>query len=87
MDYNQLKVRILGFFHASDEYESAQILTLLSSEGLKPKDKAVEMALLRYWRQGLLARTRRQRRFYYRLTERGLGRREWLLKTMRSSEA
>ncbi len=87
MDYNQLKLRILGFFHGSEEYESAQILQLLSKHGLKLKDKAVDMALLRYWRQGLLARTRRQRRFYYRLTERGLARREWLSKTMRSSEA
>ena len=43
-------------------------------------DKAVEMALLRYWRQGLLSRSRRAGRFQYALTERGLARKEWLLK-------
>ena len=88
MDYNQLKLRILGLFKLSEEYESAQILRLVSIQrNARHTDKAIEMALLRYWRQGLLKRTRRQRRFYYTLTERGLARRNWLGKTMESSEA
>ncbi len=88
MDYNQLKLRILGLFKASEEYESAQVLKLvLKAEDLKHTDKAIEMALLRYWRQGLLKRTRRKGRFYYTLSERGMTRRDWLLKTMGSSEA
>ncbi len=88
MDYNQLKLRILGLFKPSEEYESAQVLQLVSrAEDLKHTDKAIEMALLRYWRQGLLKRTRRHGRFYYTLSERGVARKDWLLKTMGSSEA
>lgn len=87
LDYNQLKLRILGYLKFAKEYDSAQVLRFLSKEGVGHSDKAVEMALLRYWRQGLLARTRRSRRFYYSLTERGLARREWLEKAMHSSEA
>ncbi len=88
MDYNQLKLKILGLFKPTLEYESAQILNLVSTEsGSKHTDKAIEMALLRYWRQGLFKRTWRQGRFYYTLTEKGQARREWLLKTTGSSGA
>jgi len=87
MDYNQLKLKILRLFKSSEEYESAQILKLASAGDGKHTDKAIEMALLRYWRQGLLKRARRQGRFYYTLTERGLARRDWLLKTRGTSEA
>ena len=88
MDYNQLKLKILEFFQKSEEYESAQILNLVvTATGSEHRDKAIEMALLRYWRQGLLKRARRGGRFYYTLTERGKARREWLRKVMVSSEA
>jgi DNA-binding transcriptional regulator PaaX len=81
MNYNELKVRVLGLFEATEELDSFKIRQLLASkETLKLNDKAVEMALLRYWRQGLLSRTRRAGRFQYTLTERGLARKEWLLK-------
>ena len=81
MNYNELKIRILGLFEPSQEFDSLKIRELLASEkSLKLTDKAVEMALLRYWRQGLLSRTRRRSRFQYALTERGLARKEWLLK-------
>ena len=87
MDYNQLKLRILQSFRDTVEYDSAQVLHLLLDGGLSHKDKAVEMALMRYWRQGLLSRIRRGGRFYYRVTERGVARREWLSKTLKPSEA
>lgn len=76
-------------FEGDKELDSAQVLELLSSEKRAANgDKAVEMALLRYWRQGLLGRTRRGGRFYYKLTGRGVSRREWLTKVMRGpSEA
>jgi len=81
MNYNELKIRILGFFEPPLELDSLKIRELLATEkSLKLTDKAVEMALLRYWRQGLLSRTRRGGRFQYTLTERGLARKEWLLK-------
>ncbi len=88
MDHNQLKLKILGLFRPTLEYESAQVLSMLSNEsGSKHTNKAIEMALLRYWRQGLFKRTRRQGRFYYSLTEKGQARKEWLLKTTGPSEA
>lgn len=83
MDYNQLKVRILSLMDQAKELDSVQIGERLASDGLRGHgEKALEMALLRYWRQGLLSRTRRGRRFYYQLTERGKARREWLLKSL-----
>jgi len=81
MNYNELKIRILGLFEPTQELNSLKIRELLAADTtLKLTDKAVEMALLRYWRQGLLNRTRRAGRFQYALTERGLARKEWLLK-------
>jgi DNA-binding transcriptional regulator PaaX len=81
MNYNELKVHVLNLLESTNELDSFKIRQLLATEEtLKLTDKAVEMALLRYWRQGLLSRTRRAGRFQYALTERGLARREWLLK-------
>ena len=81
MDYNQLKICVLSLFEPTKEFDSLKIRQLLATERtLKLTDKAVEMALLRYWRQGLLSRSRRAGRFQYALTERGLARKEWLLK-------
>jgi DNA-binding transcriptional regulator PaaX len=87
MDYNQLKLKILELFNKSMEYESSQVLALASKKDARHSDKAIEMALLRYWRQGLLRRERRGGRFYYSLSERGEARRTWLRSTMESSEA
>lgn len=82
MDYNQLKVRVLSIFGASSEYTSTEVRKILAEQGVKEHgEKALEMALLRYWRQGLLSRTRKAGRYYYMLTERGTARRNWLLKT------
>jgi hypothetical protein len=81
MNYNELKIRILGLFEPTQEFDSFKIRKLLETEKTPQlTDKAVEMALLRYWRQGLLSRTRRAGRFQYALTERGIARKEWLLK-------
>jgi len=81
MDYNELKIRVLSLFEASSELNSQKVCNLLSVMKVELSDKAVEMALLRYSRQGLLSRTRRSGRFHYRLTEKGLARRTWLSKT------
>ncbi len=82
MDYNELKIRILSIVDTSSEYDSVQIRERLASEGIRSQgEKAVEMALLRYWRQGLFSRRRMGRRFYYRLTERGVARKNWLMRT------
>jgi DNA-binding transcriptional regulator PaaX len=80
MDYNELKIRVLNLFEASGELDSERVRTHLVRAKIELSDKAVEMALLRYFRQGLFSRTRRSGRFQYRLTEKGLARRVWLLK-------
>ena len=88
MDYNQLKLMILELFKKSEEYESAQVLEFITSKKrAEHRDKAIEMALMRYWRQGLLKRERRSGRFFYSLSERGEARRAWLRSAMGSSEA
>lgn len=81
MDYNELKVRVLGLFQPDHELSSLKIRELLSRDtALSLTDKAVEMALMRYWRHGLLSRNRRGRYFHYSLTERGVARLAWLRK-------
>jgi predicted transcriptional regulator len=80
MDYNELKIRVLSLFEPSGELDSENVRTQLVGAKTELSDKAVEMALLRYFRQGLLSRTRRSGRFQYRLTEKGVARRVWLSK-------
>jgi len=80
MDYNELKILVLGLFEESAELDSEKVRTHLAGTRIELSDKAVEMALLRYFRQGLLSRTRRSGRFQYRLTEKGAARRIWLSK-------
>ena len=80
MDYNELKIRVLSLFEPSGELDSENVRTHLAGAKIELSDKAVEMALLRYFRQGLLSRTRRSGRFQYRLTEKGVARRIWLSK-------
>ena len=81
MDYNELKIRVLSLFEASGELDSEKVRFRLLGAKNELSDKAVEMALLRYFRQGLLSRTRRSGRFQYRMTEKGLARRVWLSKS------
>ena len=81
MHYNELKVRVLGLFQPEHELSSLKVRELLSSDNtLNLTDKAIEMALMRYWRQGLLSRNRRGRFFHYSLNERGAARLAWLRK-------
>ncbi len=78
LEHNQLKIRILKLI-GSGHQDSHQIRELLKKgESLDLSQRAVEMALLRYWRQGLLKRERKGRRFTYVLTARGGARRDWL---------
>ena len=80
MDYNQLKIRVLALFQGSHELASNEIRTLLLESKMQLSDRAVKMALMRYTRQGLLARSKKKGRFHYSLTAKGLARRAWLSK-------
>jgi len=81
LDYNQLKIRVLALFRGSEELASDNIRTLLRESQIELSDKAVKMALMRYTRQGILARGKRAGLFRYRLTEKGVARRDWLAQT------
>jgi DNA-binding transcriptional regulator PaaX len=81
LDYNQLKIRVLALFKGSEELVSDDIRTLLRESKIELSDKAVKMALMRYTRQGILARNKKAGLFRYRLTEKGSARRDWLAKT------
>jgi DNA-binding transcriptional regulator PaaX len=80
MHYNELKIRILSLFGSAGELNSLQVRRFLLEQDLVLSDKSVEMALMRYWRQGLLSRNRQTGMFQYKLTERGIARRDWLSK-------
>ena len=81
LDYSQLKIQVLNLFLESQELASEEILKLLQESKVESSDKAVKMALMRYSRQGLLARGKKAGVFHYRLTEKGLARRNWLSRT------
>jgi len=80
MNYNQLKIQVLFLFKGSQELASDEIRTLLLALEIDLSDKSMKMALMRYTRQGLLARSKKMGRFHYRLTEKGIARRTWLSK-------
>lgn len=81
LDYNQLKIRVLALFKGSEELASDDVRALLRDSKIELTDKAVKMALMRYTRQGILARSKKFGLFQYRLTEKGVARRAWLTRT------
>jgi predicted transcriptional regulator len=86
MDYNQLKIQVLALFKGAEELASEDVRkALLESSKIELSDKAVKMALMRYTRQGLLSRSKKEGTYHYSLTEKGSSRRDWLAKTMLSS--
>ncbi|HZD12273.1 MAG TPA: hypothetical protein VE177_01980 [Candidatus Binatus sp.] len=78
MEHNRLKILILELLGPTGQ-DSHQVRQLVKEkDSVDLSQRAIEMALLRYWRQGLLRRERNGRRFNYVITERGVARREWL---------
>ena len=58
---------------------SLSLVEELRKYGVEPLEvHAVRMALVRYYKQGLLTRERRSGMFVYSLSERGFRRLEWL---------
>jgi predicted transcriptional regulator len=89
MDYNQLKIRVLRIFKGPEELGSEDVRkALLQISEIELSDKAVKMALMRYTRQGLLTRSKKEGTYHYSLTEKGSSRRDWLSKiTLPSADA
>ena len=79
LDYNELK-RVLLRTLADHGPMNSTVLTqtLLASRASKFEIHAVRMALVRYYRQGLLKRIRSAGEFTYSLTDRGIRRLQWL---------
>jgi hypothetical protein len=78
MHYNELKELILRAL-AQDAKDSLRLNLQLSSEcGGRFEIHALRMALVRYYKQGLLNRERRGGTFTYSISERGRRRLEWL---------
>jgi len=79
LDYNQLKRLLLRTIGESGTADSIELVEKLSVvEGGRFEVHAVRMALVRYYRQGLLRRERAGGQFRYTLTNRGIARLRWL---------
>ena len=80
--YNQTKIRMLSLLSSREELDSKEIARRLRcGHGFVASLRSVEMALLRYYRQGLVVRTGVRGGYRYRLSEKGAGRLKWLLGT------
>lgn len=78
LHYNELKRAVLQIL-ALGPKNSLSLVEELARDGVEPLEvHAVRMALVRYYKQGLLRRERKSGMFIYTLSERGLRRLEWL---------
>lgn len=88
LDYNQLKRVLLRVLADNGPLDSDSLLQALSSSGKAQSEiHAVRMALMRYYRQGLLKRVRSGGQFTYSLTDRGILRLDWLEKQSEKSNS
>jgi DNA-binding transcriptional regulator PaaX len=79
MDYNELKQLILQSLSKTGPLDSISLAKLLTeSSRIKLDMHAIRMALMRYYKQGLLSRQRVAGMYRYGLTERGVRRLTWL---------
>ncbi len=79
MDYNELKELILQSFLKTSPLDSNSLAKFLAESLKTPLDiHAIRMALVRYYKQGLLSRERIAGLYQYSLTERGIRRLRWL---------
>ena len=85
LDYNELKLSILRLLSDHRASDSVAIAAGLEALGIRLHMHAVRMALVRYYRQGLLTRQRRSGLYVYEISERGMKRLEWL-QSVRSTD-
>jgi DNA-binding transcriptional regulator PaaX len=78
MDYNELKRHVLAVLAKGHGMDSTFLSRELKSNGLEVDIHALRMALMRYYKQGLLKRVRSGGQYSYALTDRGVRRLEWL---------
>jgi DNA-binding transcriptional regulator PaaX len=81
MDYNELKLPVLRILSREASMDSNAIAKRLQdSEHIAIDIHALRMALVRYYRQGILKRRRSGGTYQYSISERGTGRLTWLQK-------
>jgi DNA-binding transcriptional regulator PaaX len=77
MRYNELKTTILEIFDDNGSMNFQELLDQIKKD-LIIEQKAIQMALLRYHRQGLLNRRKKGKYYFYKISERGKTRLKWL---------
>jgi len=82
MHYNQLKLLVLRILSEKGTLDSAALATALGAFGVNLNMHAIRMALMRYYKQGLLWRERKLGMYTYELSERGVQRLAWLESTI-----
>jgi DNA-binding transcriptional regulator PaaX len=78
LNYNELKLLILKIISTHESIDAGSLLQELHSTQINLETHAVRMALMRYYKLGLLKRTRVAGAFRYSLSERGIARLTWL---------
>jgi hypothetical protein len=81
MHYNELKLLVLRVLSDRGLADSSAVAAALGAAGVELDLHAIRMALMRYYKQGLLQRERRLGVYAYALSERGVRRLEWLEST------
>jgi DNA-binding transcriptional regulator PaaX len=81
LDYNELKLPILQLLSIESPMNSGMLSRrLANSKGITLNIHALRMALMRYYKQGLLKRERSGGAYTYAISERGFQRLRWLEK-------
>jgi len=79
MDYNELKIPVLQVLLENGPSNSTSVVRKLSeSKGITLEIHALRMALMRYYKQGLLKRERAGGMLTYTISDRGVNRLRWL---------
>jgi DNA-binding transcriptional regulator PaaX len=79
LDYNKLKVPVLELLVEGGAMDSASVVRGLAElNGIVMDIHALRMALMRYYKQGLLRRERSGGAFKYTISQRGVQRLSWL---------
>jgi len=86
MDYNELKLVVLKILSEKGSTDSSAVSDALAAGGVNLDMHAIRMALMRYYKQGLLWRERKLGVYTYGLSERGINRLAWLESTAQEHE-
>lgn len=86
MEYNKLKKMVLGILSDGEWQVSKDIFVQVRHSDYGLNLNALRMALMRYYKQGILERRRHLGAYEYRISDRGLARLAWLTSIEKSSE-